>query len=74
MQKRFFLKSNNKKKKTNNLWSIGYYYGSQIFPSQIRNEEPSSRSISPEHTSSIAEASVATQKKKKQYENIEKGK
>ena len=33
------------------------YYDSQIFPSQIRNEEPSSRSISPEPTSSITDAS-----------------
>ena len=48
------------------------YYGSQIFPSQIRNEELSSRSISPEHTSSIAEASAATQQKKKQYETLKR--
>ena len=37
------------------------YYGSQIFPSQIRNEEPSSRSISPEPTSSITDASAAAE-------------
>ena len=43
------------------------YYGSQIFPSQITNEEPSSRSISPEPTSSIADASAAAAQKKKQY-------
>ena len=48
------------------------YYGSQIFPSQIINEEPSSRSISPEPTSSIAEASAAAAQKKKQYETLTK--
>ena len=46
------------------------YYGSQIFPSQIRNEDLSSRSISPEPTSSIAEASAAAAQKKKQYETL----
>ena len=48
------------------------YYGSQIFPSQIRNEEPSSRSISPEPTSSIADASAAAAQKKKQYETLKR--
>ena len=48
------------------------YYGSQVFPSQIVNEEPSSRSISPEPTSSIADASAAAAQKKKQYETLTK--
>ena len=34
------------------------YYGSQIFPSQIINDKPSSRSISPKPTSSVADASA----------------
>ena len=38
--------------------SFNYYYGSQIFPSKIINEELSSRSISPEPTSSIADTSA----------------
>ena len=42
----------------------------KIFPSQIINEEPSSRSISPEPTSSIADASAAAAQKKKQYETL----
>ena len=48
------------------------YYGSQIFPSQIKNEEPSSKSISPERTSSIADASAAAAQKKKQYETLKR--
>ena len=48
------------------------YYGSQIFPSHIINEELSSRSISPEPTSSIADASGAAAQKKKQYETLTK--
>ena len=44
------------------------YYGSQIFPRQIINEEQSSRSISPKLTSSIANASAAAAQNKKQYE------
>ena len=47
-------------------------YGSQIFLSQIRNEEPSSRSVCPEPTSSIAHASAAAAQKKKQYETLKK--
>ena len=45
------------------------YYGSQIFPSQIINEEQSSRSasISLKFTSSIADASVAAAQNEKQY-------
>ena len=46
------------------------YYVSLIFPSQIINEEPSSRSISPEPTSSIADASAAAAQKKKQCETL----
>ena len=46
------------------------YYGSQIFPSQITNEEQSSRSISPKLTSSIADASAAAAQNKKQYETL----
>ena len=47
------------------------YYGSQIYSSQIINEEPSSRSVSPQpQTSSIADASAATTQKKKQYETL----
>ena len=42
------------------------YYGSQIFPNQIINEEQSSRSISPKLTSSIATAA----QNKKQYETL----
>ena len=42
------------------------YYGSQIFPSQIINEEQSSTSISPKLTSSIAAAA----QNKKQYETL----
>ena len=48
------------------------YYGSQVFPSQIINEEPSSRSISPEPTSSITDASAAAAQKNKQYETLTK--
>ena len=48
------------------------HYGSQMFPSQVINEEPSSRSISPEPTSSIADASAAAAQKKKQYETLTK--
>ena len=46
------------------------YYGSQIFPSQIINEEQSSRSISPKLTSSIADACAAAIQNKKQYETL----
>ena len=49
-----------------------HYYGSQIFPSQIINEEPSSRSISPEPASSIADAFAVTAQKKRQYETLTK--
>ena len=45
---------------------------SHIFPSQIINKEPSSRSISPVPTSSIADASAAEAQKKKQYETLTK--
>ena len=48
------------------------YYGFQFFSSQIINEEPSSRSISPEPTSSIADAAAAAVQKKKQYETLTK--
>ena len=48
------------------------YYGSQIFPSQIINEEQSSRSISPKLTSYIADASTAAAQNKKQYETLKK--
>lgn len=48
------------------------YYGSQIFPSQIINKEPSSRSISPEPTSCITNASAAAAQKKKQYETLKR--
>ena len=48
------------------------YYGSQIFPSQIINEEQSSRSISPKLTSSITDASAAAAQNKKQYETLKK--
>ena len=41
-------------------------HGSQIFPSQIINEEQSSRSISPKFSSSIAAAA----QNKKQYETL----
>ena len=44
------------------------YYGSQIFPSQIINEEQSSKSISPKLTSPIADASAAAAQNKKRYE------
>ena len=48
------------------------YYGSQIFPSQIINEEQSS--ISPKLTSSIADTSAAAaaqnSQNKKQYETL----
>ena len=47
-------------------------YGSQIFAGQIVNEEPSSRSISPEPTSSIADAFAAAAQKKKPYEALTK--
>ena len=47
------------------------YYSSQIFPSQIISEELSSRSISPEPTSSVADASAAAGLKK-QYEILTK--
>ena len=47
------------------------YYSSQIFPSQIISEELSSRSISPEPTSSVADASAAAGQKK-QYEILTK--
>ena len=50
----------------------GSSFISQIFPSQIINEEPSSRSISPEHTSSIADAAAAAALRKKQYETLAK--
>ena len=46
------------------------YYSSQIFPSQITNEELSSRSIYPEPTSSVADASAAAGQKKLQYETL----
>ena len=46
------------------------YYGSQFFPSQITNEEQSSRSISPKLTFSIADASAAAAQHKKQYETL----
>ena len=46
------------------------YYGFQIFPSQITNEEQSSRSISPKLTSSIADACAAATQNKKQYETL----
>ena len=45
------------------------YYSSHIFPSQITNEELSSRSIYPEPTSSVADASAAAGQKK-QYETL----
>ena len=48
------------------------YYGSQIFPNQIINEEPSSRSISPEPASSIADAFAVAAQKKRQYETLTK--
>ena len=48
------------------------YYGSQIFLSQIINEEQSSRCISPKLTSSIADASAAAAQNKKQYETLKK--
>ena len=49
-----------------------HYYGSQIFPSQIINEEQSSRSISPKLTSSFADASsaAAAAQNKKRYETL----
>ena len=43
---------------------------SQIFPSQIINEELSSRSIYPEPTSSVADAASAAAGQKKQYETL----
>ena len=48
------------------------YYGSQIFPSQIINEEQSSRSISSKLTYSITDASAAAAQNKKQYEALQK--
>ena len=48
------------------------YYGSQIFPNQIINKEPSSRTISPEPTSSIGDTSAAAAQKKKKYETLTK--
>ena len=48
------------------------YYGSQIFPSQIINEEQSSRSISSKLTYSITDASAAAAQNKKQYEALKK--
>ena len=42
------------------------YYGSQIFPNQIINEEPSSWFISPEPASSIADAPAVAGQKKRQ--------
>ena len=50
----------------------GSSFISQFFPSQILSEEPSSRSISPAPTSSIADASSAPAQKKKQYETLTK--
>ena len=44
----------------------------KFFPTRFRNEEPSSRSISPEPTSSIADASAAATQKKKQYETLKR--
>ena len=44
----------------------------KFFSSRVRNEEPSSRSISPEPTSSIADASAAATQKKKQYETLKR--
>ena len=41
-----------------------------IFPTQITNEEQSSRSISPKLTSSIADTSAAAAQNKKQYETL----
>ena len=52
--------------------SLFNYYGSQIFPSQIINEEQSSRSISPKLTSPIADDSAAAAQNKKQYEALKK--
>ena len=46
------------------------YYGSQFFPSQITNEEQSSRSISPKLTFSIVDAFAAAAQHKKQYETL----
>ena len=46
------------------------YYSSQIFPSQIRNEEQNSRYIFPKLTSSIADVSAAAAQNKKQYETL----
>ena len=48
------------------------YYGSQIFPNQIINEEQSSRSISSKLTSSFADASSAAAQNKEQYEALKK--
>ena len=48
------------------------FYGSQIFPNQIINEEPSSRSISPEPAPSIADAFAVAAQKKRQYETLTK--
>ena len=48
------------------------YYGFQIFPNQIINEEPSSRSISPEPASSIADSFAVAAQKKRQYETLTK--
>ena len=43
-------------------------YSSQIFPSQIKNKEQSSRSISPKLTSSIADAAAAAAQNKEEHE------
>ena len=46
------------------------YCGSQIFPSQIINEEQSSRSISPKIDSVSDASAAAAAQKKKQYEKV----